>query len=95
MEADTSDLELGDGRVGVRGAPGMEKTFAEVALHARYFRLSMPDDPILTSGLDAAHVDDHRVTTLPADDRNDLGIFYPIMGHMCCRWSRSTSRLAR
>ena len=83
MEADTNDLELRDGKVGVRGVPGMEKTFAEVALHAHYFRLSMPDDPRLTSGLDAAHVYDHPVTTLPADDRKDLGIFYPIMGHMC------------
>jgi len=43
----------------------------------------MPDDPSLTSGLDAAHVYDHPVTTLPAADRKDLGIFYPIMGHMC------------
>jgi hypothetical protein len=46
-------------------------------------RLTMPDDPSLTSGLDAAHVYDHPVTTLPAADRKDLGIFYPIMGHMC------------
>src|SRR5262249_23485253 len=23
------------------------------------------------------------LTTLPSDDRSDLGIFYPIMGHMC------------
>jgi CO/xanthine dehydrogenase Mo-binding subunit len=83
MEADANDLELRDGKVGVRGVPGMEKTFAEVALHAHYFRLSMPDDPSLTSGLDAAHVYDHPVTTLPAADRKDLGIFYPIMGHMC------------
>jgi CO/xanthine dehydrogenase Mo-binding subunit len=83
METDASDLELRDGKVGVRGVPGMEKTFAEVALHAHYFRLSMPDDPSLTSGLDAAHVYDHPVTTLPAPDRKDLGIFYPIMGHMC------------
>jgi len=83
MEADASDLELRDGKVGLKGVPGMEKTFAEVALHAHYFRLSMPDDPSLTSGLDAAHVYDHPITTLPAADRKDLGIFYPIMGHMC------------
>jgi len=83
METDASDLELRDGKVGVRGVPGMQKTFAEVALHAHYFRLSMPDDPSLSSGLDAAHVYDHPATTLPAADRKDLGIFYPIMGHMC------------
>ena len=37
----------------------------------------------LTSGIDAAYTYDHPLTTLPSDDRKDLGIFYPIMGHMC------------
>jgi CO/xanthine dehydrogenase Mo-binding subunit len=83
MEADPGDLELRDGKVGVKGVPAMEKTFAEVALYAHYFRLSMPDDPGFTSGLDATQVYDHPVTTLPSPDRKDLGIFYPIMGHMC------------
>jgi CO/xanthine dehydrogenase Mo-binding subunit len=83
LEANAADLELRDGKVGVKGVPGMEKTLAEVALHAHYFRLSMPDDPTLTSGLDAAQVYDHPVTTPPSADRKDLGIFYPIMGHMC------------
>jgi CO/xanthine dehydrogenase Mo-binding subunit len=83
MEADTNDLELRDGKIGVKGAPGLEKSFAEVALHAHYFRLSMPEDARFGSGLDAAQVYDHPVTTLPAPDRKDLGIFYPIMGHMC------------
>jgi CO/xanthine dehydrogenase Mo-binding subunit len=83
LEADATDLELRDGKIGVKGVPGMEKTLAEVALHAHYFRLSMPDDPSLTSGLDATHVYDHPVTTLPTADRKNLGIFYPIMGHMC------------
>ena len=83
METDAGDLELRDGKVGVKGVPAMEKTFPEVALHAHYFRLSMPDDPSFTSGLDAKQVYDHPVTTLPSPDRKDLGIFYPIMGHMC------------
>ena len=52
-------------------------------MHAHFFRLSMPDDPTLTSGMDAAYTYDHPLTTLPSDDRSDLGIFYPIMGHMC------------
>ncbi|KWV54622.1 hypothetical protein AS156_06445 [Bradyrhizobium macuxiense] len=26
---------------------------------------------------------DHPLTTMPSEDRKDLGIFYPIMGHMC------------
>jgi CO/xanthine dehydrogenase Mo-binding subunit len=54
-----------------------------MAMHAHFFRLSMPDDPTLTSGIDAAYTYDHPLTTLPSDDRSDLGIFYPIMGHMC------------
>jgi CO/xanthine dehydrogenase Mo-binding subunit len=83
LETSPGDLELRDGKVGVKGAPGLEKTIPEVAMHAHLFRLSMPDDPTLTSGLDAAYTYDHPLTTLPADDRSDLGIFYPIMGHMC------------
>jgi CO/xanthine dehydrogenase Mo-binding subunit len=83
LEASPSDLELREGRVGVKGAPGLEKTIAEIAMHAHFFRLSMPDDPTLTSGIDAAYTYDHPLTTLPSDDRSDLGIFYPIMGHMC------------
>ncbi len=35
------------------------------------------------SGLDASYVYDHPLTTMPAADRSHLGIFYPIMGHMC------------
>ncbi len=83
LEASPGDLELRDGKVGVKGVPGLEKTIADVAMHAHFFRLSMPDDPTLTSGLDAAYTYDHPLTTLPSDDRSDLGIFYPIMGHMC------------
>jgi CO/xanthine dehydrogenase Mo-binding subunit len=83
LEAAPTDLELRDGKVGVKGAPGMEKSIADIAMHAHFFRLSMPDDPTLTSGLDAAYTYDHPLTTLPSDDRSDLGIFYPIMGHMC------------
>jgi CO/xanthine dehydrogenase Mo-binding subunit len=83
LEADSADLELKDGKVSVKGAPGMAKSIAEIALHAHYFRLSMPDEADLTSGLDATAVYDHPLTTLPSADRKDLGIFYPIMGHMC------------
>ena len=83
LEAAPGDLELRDSKVGVKGAPGLEKTIAEVAMHAHFFRLSMPDDPDLTSGINAAYTYDHPLTTLPSADRKDLGIFYPIMGHMC------------
>jgi carbon-monoxide dehydrogenase large subunit len=34
MEVSTEDLELRDGHVGVRGVPGMQKSFREVAIHA-------------------------------------------------------------
>src|SRR6516225_2634871 len=59
LEASPGDLELRDGKVGVKGAPGLEKTIAEIAMHAHFFRLSMPDDPTLTSGMDAAYTYDH------------------------------------
>jgi CO/xanthine dehydrogenase Mo-binding subunit len=83
LEASIDDLELREGKVGVKGVPGHGKTIAEIALHAHLFRLSMPDEPDLTSGLDAAYTYDHPLTTMPNADRTDLGIFYPIMGHMC------------
>jgi len=34
MEVSPEDLELRDGNVGVRGVPGMQKSFREVAIHA-------------------------------------------------------------
>jgi len=56
-------------------------TIPEIALQAYYFRLSLPDD--CNSGLDARFTYDHPYTTPPKADRSDLGVFYPIMGHMC------------
>src|SRR5947208_3108336 len=80
LEASEQDLELRDGRVSVRGTDrGM--TIPEIALQAYYFRLSLPDD--CNSGLDARFTYDHPYTTQPNADRSDLGVFYPIMGHMC------------
>ncbi len=85
MEANADDLELRDGNVVVKGAPGKKVSLQDLAFHAYYMRLSMPDpeDPELTSGLDATYVYDHPVTTLPDPKREHMGIFYPIMGHMC------------
>jgi CO/xanthine dehydrogenase Mo-binding subunit len=54
----------------------------EVAMQAHFFRLSLPDDPELTSGLEASYTYDHPLATLPKNN-SDFGIFYPIMGHMC------------
>jgi CO/xanthine dehydrogenase Mo-binding subunit len=83
MEADTGDLEFRAGKIGVRGVPGKEKTIGEVALFAHYFRLNLPQGDDFASGVDANYVYDHPLTTMPAADRSHLGIFYPIMGHMC------------
>ena len=83
MEADAGDLELRAGKIGVKGAPGKEKSIGEVALFAHYFRLNLPAGDDFASGVDASYVYDHPLTTMPAADRSHLGIFYPIMGHMC------------
>ena len=83
MEADVRDLALEDGAVHVKGVPGMKMSIAELADKAHYYRLSMPEDLDLTSGLDATYVYDHPVTTLPDPDERHMGIFYPIMGHSC------------
>ena len=83
MEADTEDLEFRDGAVSLKGAPDKRLSIAELANTAHYFRLDLPEDMDLTSGLDASYVYDHPVTTLPAEDNSHMGIFYPIMGHMC------------
>ena len=82
LEAGPHDLEFRDGKIGVKGASGLEVSIAEVATQAHFFRLSLPDDPDLTSGLDASYTYDHPLATLPKSD-SDFGIFYPIMGHMC------------
>jgi CO/xanthine dehydrogenase Mo-binding subunit len=82
MECTVNDLELREGKVGVKGVPNMEKSIAEVAVAAHYFRLNFPDTPEFSSGLETTAVYDHPLTTMPAPDRKHLGIFYPIMGHM-------------
>jgi len=80
MEANESDLELQNGRVSVRGTDrGM--SIPEIAMQAHFFRLNLPDG--INSGLDARYTYDHPYTTQPSADRTDLGVFYPIMGHMC------------
>ena len=43
------------------------------------FRLDLPAD--MESGLASQSTYDHPLTTLPNDDRSDLGIFYPFVGH--------------
>jgi CO/xanthine dehydrogenase Mo-binding subunit len=79
LEVAESDLEFRNGAVGVVGVPDRQLTLAEVALTAYMFRLDLPPD--MPSGLAAASTYDHPLTTLPNDDRSDLGIFYPFVGH--------------
>jgi CO/xanthine dehydrogenase Mo-binding subunit len=83
LEADVDDLEFRDGKVCVKGAQGLEKSIAEIALQANFFRLSFPDGEEFDSGLETTAVYDHPLSTAPEPDRKHLGIFYPIMGHMC------------
>jgi CO/xanthine dehydrogenase Mo-binding subunit len=83
LEVAERDLEFRNGKVGVVGAPGVEKSIAEIALMANFFRMSFPDTPDFDSGLETTAVYDHPLSTPPAEDRRHLGIFYPIMGHMC------------
>ena len=79
LEVSEDDLEFRDGAVGVRGVPDRQLTLAEVALSAYMFRLDLPAD--MESGLASQSTYDHPLTTLPNDDRSDLGIFYPFVGH--------------
>ena len=79
LEAAEVDLEFRDGGVGVMGAPDQHLGLAEIALTAYMFRLDLPPD--MESGLAAQSTYDHPLTTLPNDDRSDLGIFYPFVGH--------------
>lgn len=77
------DLELRDGKVAVKGLKDQEKSFAEIALTSSFFRLSFPDGEDFDSGLETTAVYDHPISTDPHPDREHLGIFYPIVGHIC------------
>lgn len=77
------DVELRGGMVAVKGLKDQEKSFAEIALTSSFFRLSFPDGEEFDSGLETTAVYDHPLSTDPAEDRSHLGIFYPIVGHIC------------
>ena len=77
------DLELRNGCVSVKGLKGQEKSFAEIALTSSFFRLSFPDTEEFDSGPETTAVYDHPVSSDPAPDRSRLGIFDPIVGHIC------------
>jgi CO/xanthine dehydrogenase Mo-binding subunit len=81
LEAEAGDLELTEGDIRVQGAPDRAVSIPEIAMQAHAFRLDLPED--IDSGLAADHTYDHPYTTMPDDDRDDLGVFYPIVGNMC------------
>jgi carbon-monoxide dehydrogenase large subunit len=81
LEAAPEDLEWVAGGAQVRGSPDKRKTLGEIALQVHLFKHQLPDE--IESGLDASKVFDHPYTTMPADDRSSLGVFYPFMGHAC------------
>jgi len=77
------DVELRNGSVAVKGLKDQEKSFGEIALTSSFFRLSFPDGEEFDSGLETTAVYDHPLSTDPDEDRKHLGIFYPIVGHIC------------
>ncbi|HZD65657.1 MAG TPA: xanthine dehydrogenase family protein molybdopterin-binding subunit, partial [Acidimicrobiales bacterium] len=81
FEADVSDLEWADGTVRVKGVPDRSKSLAEIAACLHLFKHSLPEE--IESGLEASKVYDHPYTTMPSDDRSDLGVFYPFVGNAC------------
>ncbi len=82
LEADKADLELRGAKVGVKGAD-KEVAIADIAIQANFFRLNFPDTPEFDSGLETTAVYDHPISSEPAPDRSHLGIFYPMVGHIC------------
>ncbi|MEM8854838.1 MAG: molybdopterin cofactor-binding domain-containing protein, partial [Pseudomonadota bacterium] len=77
------DVELRDGCVAVIGSDDQKKSFAEIALTSSFFRLSFPDGEEYDSGIDCTAVYDHPISSDPHPERKHLGIFYPIVGHIC------------
>ncbi len=81
LEAAPGDLEWSEGGVAVKGSPDRRKELSEIAMAAHLFKHSLPDE--IESGLEADQVYDHPYTTMPSEDRKNLGVFYPFVGHAC------------
>jgi CO/xanthine dehydrogenase Mo-binding subunit len=81
LEAAPEDLEWSEGGVAVKGSPEQRKELAEIAMSAHLFKHQLPEE--IESGMAADQVYDHPYTTMPSEDRKDLGVFYPIIGHAC------------
>lgn len=83
LRASSEELTLHDERVFVAADPSRGLSFADIARAANSFRLSFPKDEAFRSGLVSQYTYDHPYTTPPNEDRSDLGVFYPIVGHAC------------
>ncbi|XWN31287.1 MAG: xanthine dehydrogenase family protein molybdopterin-binding subunit [Devosia sp.] len=83
LQRRVEDVELREGCVAVTGSEDQKKSFAEIALTSSFFRLSFPDGEEYDSGIDCTAVYDHPISTDPDPERKHLGIFYPIVGHIC------------
>jgi CO/xanthine dehydrogenase Mo-binding subunit len=81
LETSVDDIEFVDGAARLKGAPSRSKSLPELAATAYFFALNLPEGD--RSGLEEGYTYDHPYTTLPNDDRTDLGVFYPFMGHAC------------
>jgi CO/xanthine dehydrogenase Mo-binding subunit len=81
LEASPEDMEFSGGMVRVRGVADESKamSLADIGMKAYWYKADLPEG--MESGLEGTFTYDHPMTTLPSDDRTDLGIFYPIMGH--------------
>jgi CO/xanthine dehydrogenase Mo-binding subunit len=78
LEVSPEDLELREGRVWVRGTV-RSLSMADIAMKAYWHKFDLPSD--MESGLEGSFTYDHPYATAPSEDRKDLGVFYPIMGH--------------
>jgi CO/xanthine dehydrogenase Mo-binding subunit len=81
MEADPADVELVDGQLRPKGSPSKAMSMADVAMLAHLFKETNPEGE--DSGLVTTFTYDHPYASVPADDRKDLGSFYPFVSHAC------------
>jgi CO/xanthine dehydrogenase Mo-binding subunit len=81
LESSPDDLEFREGRVWVKGVSDPERSLsiADIGMKAYWHKFDLPDD--VETGLEASFTYDHPYASAPSEDRRDLGIFYPIMGH--------------
>jgi CO/xanthine dehydrogenase Mo-binding subunit len=83
LGATPEQIVIHDGTLFVADAPERCIDLASLSAVSRAMRLSFPVGEEFSSGLSVDFTYDHPLATLPNDDRSDLGIFYPIVGHAC------------